>query len=308
MMKVLMKSPNDEVKLSKVETNIVDTKHVVLLTQLGIVLYRWWFCWWWSGRQTACVMIVTSGLSCALKSMLMSVTVIPSPSSSSTSPTSSARSLSRKSPKSRWRGGWKCDTRSNEIFHKQILTTKLVSQIGSPDSGLRVSQLRRESPNTEEWLTSKAQRGLTVCSSVKCQCIVELSGKFIFSCFCNFTALVTYLVRLSVVLVVWKILLRFGLTVLKHWKVSRMSRSAWKRCGCLWAQSCWCPFDATFCQSTRNTRFALFTWIDIFQLFHTCLSSPASPDPLVGGALTELRAKPCLHLGPTLPPSYHLPS
>ena len=41
MMKVLMKSPNDEVKLSKVETNIVDTKHVVLLTQLGIVLYRW---------------------------------------------------------------------------------------------------------------------------------------------------------------------------------------------------------------------------------------------------------------------------
>ena len=41
LMKVLMKSPNDEVKLSKVETNIVDTKHVVLLTQLGIVLYRW---------------------------------------------------------------------------------------------------------------------------------------------------------------------------------------------------------------------------------------------------------------------------
>ena len=38
MVTTMMSLPNDEVKLGKVETYIVNTKHVVFLTQLGTVL------------------------------------------------------------------------------------------------------------------------------------------------------------------------------------------------------------------------------------------------------------------------------
>ena len=102
----------------------------------------------------------TSGLSCVLKSMLMSVTVSPSPSSSSTSSASSNRSPSRNSPKSRWRGAWKCHKIFQQIklsrwdvsMSKQIQTAWHCLWVQTGLTALKLDTI-------EEWLTVESPKG-----------------------------------------------------------------------------------------------------------------------------------------------------